>query len=216
MFFDQFSKIWTFQIRLLFSDSKKVSSLLELTAREVSALILFKQVEEYPELFLDILWPIFKNHNFSNPSSFSDSGKVLSLLELSAREVAASIPFELVEEYPEPVPEQLQLRIAYWSFPEQEEDIRLYSCLANGSADEFTKGEYLLKNKAVKDIMQIGFHLSATVFPGNGKPSLSTSVTFDRKKIVSCQCNCHSSAEWCAHVVALCLYRIHQVRKVTI
>jgi hypothetical protein len=70
--------------------------------------------------------------------------------------VAASIPFELVEQYPEPVPEQLQLRIAFWSFPEQEEDIRLYSCLANGSADEFLKGEHMLKIKAVKDPLQIG------------------------------------------------------------
>ena len=87
---------------------------------------------------------------------FSDD-KVLSLTELAAREVAASIPFELVEQYhnpwsqrlecPEPVPEQLQLRIAYWSFPELEEDIRLYSCLANGSADEFVKGEHMFKGK---------------------------------------------------------------------
>ena len=72
---------------------------------------------------------------------------VLPLLELAAREVAASIPFELVENYqvqnePVPVPEELQRRIAFWSFPEQEEDIRLYSCLANGSADEFVKGKY--------------------------------------------------------------------------
>lgn len=44
---------------------------------------------------------------------------VLSLTELAAREVAASLPFELVEAFYPPVPEQLQLRIAFWSFPEQ-------------------------------------------------------------------------------------------------
>ena len=33
---------------------------------------------------------------------------------------------------------------------------RLYSCLANGSADEFQKGEHLFKAKAVKDALQIG------------------------------------------------------------
>ena len=38
----------------------------------------------------------------------------------------------------------------------QEEDIRLYSCLANGSADEFVKGEHMLKIKAVKEPLQIG------------------------------------------------------------
>lgn len=33
---------------------------------------------------------------------------------------------------------------------------RLYSCLANGSADEFQKGEHLYKTKSVKDALQIG------------------------------------------------------------
>lgn len=37
--------------------------------------------------------------------------------------------------------------------------IRLYSCLANGSADEFLRGEHLFKAKAVKDPLQIG-HLN--------------------------------------------------------
>ena len=73
-------------------------------------------------------------------------------------------------------------------------------------------GEHMLKIKAVKDPLQMGFHLSATVAPGNGKPEQKTSVTFDRKKIVECKCSCNSQAgEWCAHVVALCLHRIHQV-----
>ena len=33
---------------------------------------------------------------------------------------------------------------------------RLYSCLANGSADEFQKGDHLYKARAVKDVLQIG------------------------------------------------------------
>jgi len=142
--------------------------------------------------------------------SLDKDGNVLSLTELAAREVASSIPFESVEQFYPPVPEPLQLRIAYYSFPEQEEDIRLYACLANGSADEFNRGENMYKNKAVREPLQIGFHLSATVSSGTlGKPAHSTSVTFDRKRIVSCQCSCNSSAEWCCHLVALCLHRIH-------
>ena len=70
---------------------------------------------------------------------------MLSLVELCARQVAAHIPFEVVERVYPPVPEQIQLRITYWSFPDSEEDIRLYSCLANGSADEFIKGEHLFR-----------------------------------------------------------------------
>lgn len=84
------------------------------------------------------------------------SGQIMSLVELASREVACYIPFEVVEHVYPPVPEQLQLRIAFWSFPENEEDIRLYSCLANGSAEEFQRGENLLKARAVKDLLQIG------------------------------------------------------------
>lgn len=51
-------------------------------------------------------------------------GQVIPLVELSAKQVAFHIPFEVVEKVYPPVPEQLQLRIAYWSFPENEEDIR--------------------------------------------------------------------------------------------
>ena len=83
-------------------------------------------------------------------------GQVPSLVELSAQFVACTIPFEVVEHFYIPIPEPLQLRIAFWSFPENEEDIRLYSCLANGSADEFQKGEHLFKARGVKDALQIG------------------------------------------------------------
>lgn len=86
----------------------------------------------------------------------SERQTVPSLTELAAKCVASHIPFELVEHVYPPVPEQLQLRIAFWSFPDNEEDIRLYSCLANGSADEFTRGENLYRNHFVKDPLQIG------------------------------------------------------------
>lgn len=118
--------------------------------------------------------------------------------------------------YP-PVPEQLQLRIAYWSFPDNEEDIRLYSCLANGSADEFQRGEHIFKNKCVKDPLQIGFHLSATVVHQNATRSTqNVAVTFDRRRISSCNCTCSSTAYWCSHVVAVCLHRIHMPNQVTL
>lgn len=87
--------------------------------------------------------------------SFTET-QVTTLTELAAKCVASFIPFELVEHVYPPVPEQLQLRIAYWSFPDNEEDIRLYSCLANSSADEFHRGDQLFKNRLVKDSLQIG------------------------------------------------------------
>uniref|UniRef100_H2Y5Y0 SWIM-type domain-containing protein n=1 Tax=Ciona savignyi TaxID=51511 RepID=H2Y5Y0_CIOSA len=138
--------------------------------------------------------------------------QVNSLMELCAQAVAIHIPFEQVEEVYKLVPENVQLRIAFWSFP-NEEDIRLYSCLANGSPDEFLRGEQLVRGKCVRNVLQIGFHLCANVVPpytSHPQNPCAVAVMFDRRRITSCSCNCGSSAKWCAHVVALCLIRIQQ------
>ncbi|XP_029687846.1 zinc finger SWIM domain-containing protein 8 isoform X2 [Takifugu rubripes] len=153
----------------------------------------------------------------NSPTVRNKDGHVIPLVELSAKQVAFHIPFEVVEKVYPPVPEQLQLRIAYWSFPENEEDIRLYSCLANGSPDEFQRGEQLYRIRAVKDPLQIGFHLSATVVTnqsGQSKGAYNVAVMFDRCRITSCSCTCGAGAKWCAHVVALCLFRIHNASAV--
>lgn len=60
-----------------------------------------------------------------------------------------------------------------------------------------------------------GFHLSATVVTnqaGQSKGAYNVAVMFDRCRITSCSCTCGAGAKWCAHVVALCLFRIHNVR----
>lgn len=153
----------------------------------------------------------------NSPTVKMKDGFVNPLVELSAKQVAFHIPFEVVEKVYPPVPEQLQLRIAFWSFPENEEDIRLYSCLANGSADEFQRGEQLFRMRAVKDPLQIGFHLSATVVPPqmlSPKGAYNVAVMFDRCRITSCSCTCGAGAKWCSHVVALCLFRIHNASAV--
>ncbi|XP_069030835.1 zinc finger SWIM domain-containing protein 8 isoform X3 [Embiotoca jacksoni] len=153
----------------------------------------------------------------NSPTVKIKDGQVIPLVELSAKQVAFHIPFEVVEKVYPPVPEQLQLRIAYWSFPENEEDIRLYSCLANGSPDEFQRGEQLYRIRAVKDPLQIGFHLSATVVSsqsGQSKGAYNVAVMFDRCRITSCSCTCGAGAKWCAHVVALCLFRIQNASAV--
>ncbi|TWW54231.1 Zinc finger SWIM domain-containing protein 8, partial [Takifugu flavidus] len=96
-------------------------------------------------------------------------------------------------------------------------DSRLYSCLANGSPDEFQRGEQLYRIRAVKDPLQIGFHLSATVVTnqsGQSKGAYNVAVMFDRCRITSCSCTCGAGAKWCAHVVALCLFRIHNASAV--
>lgn len=133
------------------------------------------------------------------------------LVELTAQCIALFVPYELVEQLYPPVPEELQLRIAFWSFPESEDDIRLYSCLANSNSDEFLRGHNLYALKAIKDSIQIGFHLSANVHHSS-RSVFSVAITFDRKKITACTCTCEPMAYWCCHVVAVCLHRIYCVR----
>lgn len=58
----------------------------------------------------------------------------------------------------------------------------------------------------------LGFHLSASVVGQQNRIGAhNVAVTFDRRRISSCNCTCNSSAYWCSHVVAVCLTRIHWV-----
>lgn len=63
-----------------------------------------------------------------------------------------------------------------------------------------------------------GFHLSSTVHQPHTacqtKGIFNVAVMFDRGRITSCNCTCNQSATWCAHVVALCLFRIDHPEQV--
>ena len=95
---------------------------------------------------------------------------VATLKELAAKGSARNLSFnDLEESYhavmvarnPDlrastAVPADCFLPIVRCCFPESEEDIRLYSCLASGNADEFQRGEGLYHREAVKQLVQIG------------------------------------------------------------
>lgn len=53
-----------------------------------------------------------------------------SLLDITARIVAESEPFQRIEERYERIPEPVQRRIIFWSFPRNERDICMYSSLS--------------------------------------------------------------------------------------
>ena len=53
---------------------------------------------------------------------------VRTLVDLCSEVVALHIPFEQVEKMYSPVPEEVQLKIAFLSFPDNEEDIRYALC----------------------------------------------------------------------------------------
>lgn len=153
-------------------------------------------------------------------------GRPEALLDLSAKRVAESWAFEQVEERFSRVPEPVQKRIVFWSFPRSEREICMYSSLGylppEGEHDArvpFTRGLHLLQSGAVDRVLQVGFHLSGNIHepggPGEPERLYHVSISFDRCKITSVSCGCDNrDLFYCAHVVALSLYRIRHARQV--
>uniref|UniRef100_A0A6Q2Z5F3 SWIM-type domain-containing protein n=1 Tax=Esox lucius TaxID=8010 RepID=A0A6Q2Z5F3_ESOLU len=155
-----------------------------------------------------------------------------SLLDIAARRVAEKWPFQRVEERFERIPEPVQRRIVYWSFPRSEKEICMYSSFNAGGEESGTSGENndetqlpflrgvtLLEGGWVDNVLQVGFHLSGTVTDPatSSQPEMvcSVSVSFDRCKITAVTCSCgNKDIFYCAHVVALALYRVRKPEQV--
>jgi hypothetical protein len=81
----------------------------------------------------------------------------LSLLDCCAKTVASKISFQEIEETFTCIPEPVQLRVIYWSFPCDEQEIRMYSTSAiQHQKMPFYQGIKLLEKRAVKNILQVG------------------------------------------------------------
>ena len=86
-----------------------------------------------------------------------------SLVDICARVVAAKIPFQRVEERYNRIPEPVQERIVFWSFPRQELEVCMYSSMSRMPQSEeeyrgssFYKGIKLLEQGCVKNVLQVG------------------------------------------------------------
>ncbi|KAJ8413991.1 hypothetical protein AAFF_G00065890 [Aldrovandia affinis] len=151
-----------------------------------------------------------------------------TLLDIAARKVAEKWPFQRVEERFERIPEPVQRRIVYWSFPRSEREICMYSSFNTGgeesgvageNSDEtrlpFRRGVALVESGCVENVLQVGFHLSGTVrepaTATDPEASYSVAISFDRCKITAVTCGCGDrDIFYCAHVVALSLQRIRR------
>ena len=86
--------------------------------------------------------------------------RVSSLQELCCRFIALKFPFAFVEHRSPPIPDELQLKIIEFSFPEDEEMIRKYAEFSRSSVD-FSSAKRMLENGNVKDLNQIGGFLTS-------------------------------------------------------
>lgn len=97
--------------------------------------------------------------------------KMESLLDICAKVVAENIPFQTIEQRFDRIPEPVQSRIVYWSFPRNERDICMYSSFAQCGKDNtdtqklpFHQGVRLLECGAVDNVLQIGKLMSLIGF----------------------------------------------------
>ncbi|XP_011934330.1 PREDICTED: zinc finger SWIM domain-containing protein 5 isoform X2 [Cercocebus atys] len=84
-----------------------------------------------------------------------------------------------------------------------------------GEGLPFRRGIRLLDSGSVENVLQVGFHLSGTVteLATASEPAVTykVAISFDRCKITSVTCGCgNKDIFYCAHVVALSLYRIRK------
>ena len=88
--------------------------------------------------------------------------KASSLLDIAAKCVAKTYPYQEIEERIGFIPGPVQTRIMYHSFPENEAAISLYSSnklhlnAADCNKQPFNIGMKLYENEAVNDVIQIG------------------------------------------------------------
>ena len=87
---------------------------------------------------------------------------ILSLLDISAKIVASNYPYQIIEEKLKIVPGPVQERILFYSFPQNESSIALYSSnFIHVNVNETHKQPYqvavkLVESNSVSDVIQIG------------------------------------------------------------
>ncbi|XP_057297984.1 zinc finger SWIM domain-containing protein 6-like [Hydractinia symbiolongicarpus] len=154
---------------------------------------------------------------------------ISSLLDIAAHCVASSFPYQEIEEKLGVIPDPVQNRVMFYSFPQNESCVELYSSnkihvnAADALKQPYHVGSKILEQGAVSDVLQIGFHLSGLVSEKIGicnkqkTQVFKCSMNFDRNCITSTDCTCsNKSLLWCSHVVAVALYRIRFSNEVPI
>lgn len=107
---------------------------------------------------------VLSAHSSHSHNYMPQNGRTVeTLLDICAKVVAIHVPFQRIEERYERIPEPVQRRIIYWSFPRNERDICMYSSLSSdctGCTDTqklpFYKGLRLYELGSVDNVLQVG------------------------------------------------------------
>ena len=120
------------------------------------------------------------NHHKERREHHHVKRSAASLLDIAAKLVAKSHPFQRIEERFPRIPEPVQERLVYWAFPRDERDIRMYSSPCGSAANAleyqnspFCQGLRLLEQGAVSNVLQVGEYFCPNFRP----PPLLTFVS---------------------------------------
>jgi hypothetical protein len=82
----------------------------------------------------------------------------IKLMDLAAKVAASHYPFQKIEEkFERIIPEPIQRRIIYWSFPQEEKDIIMYSSLnSDDQKVSFNRGQTIYRNNLVHNVLHVG------------------------------------------------------------
>ena len=75
-----------------------------------------------------------------------------SLLDIAARFVARTHPFQRIEERFPRIPEPVQERLVYWAFPRDERDIRMYSSPCGSAANALGRPSIRIKSGILDEL----------------------------------------------------------------
>ncbi|XP_048577435.1 zinc finger SWIM domain-containing protein 8-like [Nematostella vectensis] len=125
---------------------------------------------------------------------------VRSLVDCCCNVLSANFSISYVQDQWETVPDELQLKVISSSFPVDKEKVMKIANFCDPFEARFTP----------QNMKQIGCRLSAKVLG-----FFFVTIFFDRRKITSAHCSCHSQSPWCQHVQDTALERIRHPERAT-
>ena len=109
--------------------------------------------EEFIPLFDHSVRRNSRNSSEKLSETVQPAKRLLPLKELCCRFAGQNVPFEAVQHYPSRVPEDIQRRIAFWSFPTDEKKLLELAKFTGGVTDSDISSA---KSARVQDMIQTG------------------------------------------------------------
>ena len=127
----------------------------EMLRKYVDLAALLRRGREESKVTVKFIKPPASSTTENTPATATTSYQLLSLQDLCCRVIALRFPFAYIEHRSPPIPDELQLKIIGFSFPEDEQMMMKYAQFSRGGVDvSLNTARSVLGN--VKNLNQIG------------------------------------------------------------